>query len=174
MNQGRCLPVAAIDRLYEEHVHQFLNVSAAASRIQREARAARKAKQEKADADQLSADLQAAQVITGTKQSTGSIPVVPPPDAVADERASVSQGEGSTTVSSPSVKSARNHRRSRHMGRGSDGVPLPTTMHVDQSADDDVDGRDHPLPGFDGRIASDGRSWGTSMGYEGRERGERG
>ena len=33
INHGRCLPVAEIDRLYEEHLRQFLNVSAAANRI---------------------------------------------------------------------------------------------------------------------------------------------
>lgn len=34
-NQGLCLAAAEIDRLYEEHLHQFLNVSAAANRSAR-------------------------------------------------------------------------------------------------------------------------------------------
>lgn len=173
-NQGRCLPAAEIDRLYEEHLRQFLNVSGAANRIQREARAARKAKQEEADANHLAVDLQAAQVITGTKQSTSSIPGAQPPDEARGSESKM-QGNGGTIANKPS-KPTRNHRRSRHIGKRPVGVPppAPTTMQANQPTNDSANGRNSPLPGAGGRSASGGTSWGTSMGREGREGRERG
>lgn len=175
-NQSRNPPAAEIDRLYEEHLRQFLNVKAAADRVQREARAARKARQEEADANQLAADLQAAQVITGTKQSTGSPPDADQSEEIADEE-SKAQGKGGQSANgTSSAKPSRNHRRSRRMSKKRVGTPPPEprTGQTDTSDDDDADEGNYPLPGSGGGGAFGGGSWGRSWGYEGREGRERG
>jgi hypothetical protein len=178
-NQDRYQPAAEVDRLYEEHLRQFLNVKAAANQIRREARAARKKRQGDADANQLAADLQAAQTITGTKQSTGSSS-----DANADqaketsEKESKAQGKGGSTANgTASGKPSRNHRRSRHMGKKRVGAPPPepTTGPTNPSEDDDdANEENYPLPGSGGDGSLGGGSWGRSWGYEGREGCERG
>ena len=177
LNRGRCLPIAEIDRLYEEHLHQFLNVSAAANRIEREARAARKTQQEEGHANQLATDLQAAQVTTGTQHPSGPIPALQS-SSEATDGASTVQGKESTEASTTS-KPTRNHRRSRHMGKKPVGVPppeppsLPTHQRA-HHAIGDVDEGKSPLPGSGGRYASGGGSWGGSRRDEGREGRERG
>lgn len=175
-NQGRNPTVAEIDRRYEEHLRQFLNVKAAAERVQREARAARKKRQEEADANQLAADLKAAQVITGTKQSTGS-PSGTEPQEEPTKGDSKSQGkEGHPANNESSSKPTRNHRRSRRMGKKPIGAapPEPTTGQTNATDDDNADEGNSPLPGSGGSFGGGGASWGGSMGSERREGRERG
>jgi hypothetical protein len=175
-NQSRNLPAAEIDRLYEEHLRQFLNVKAAAERVQREARAARKKRQEEADANQLAADLQAAQVITGTKQSTGSPSDAHQDEETADEESKAQGKRGQSANGTSPAKPTRNHRRSRRMGKKPVGAPPPepTTGQTNPSNDDDdADAGNYPLPGSGGGGSFGGSSWGRSWGYEGREGRER-
>ncbi len=174
-NQACFLPVAEVDRRYAEHLHQFLNVSGYASKIQREARAANTRKQERDAADELAQDLQAAQVIRGTTQPVGPTPVVQPPAGTTKTQPHVLR-EDAKTASTPKLKPTRNHRRSRHMGKKPVGVPPPepATTATNPSTDHAVDRESHPLPGAGGAFAPGGTSWGTSMGYEGREGCERG
>ena len=174
-NQGRYLPVVDVDRRYAEHLRQFLNVSAYASKLQREARAARARKQERDEAEGLAQDLQAAQVITGTNQPTGPTPVVQPSDEAAETQHQT-QGQARTAASAPKTRPTRNHRRSRHMGKKLVGVPPPepTTTQASQPTNDDVDAESRALPGSGGIFAPGGTRWGTAMGYEGREGRERG
>ena len=176
-NQSRNLPAAEIDRLYEEHLRQFLNVKAAADRVQREARAARKKRQEEADANQLAADLQAAQVITGTKESTtGSSSEAHQSEETAEEESKAQGKRDQNATGASPAKPTRNHRRSRRMGKKPVGAPPPepTTGQTNPSNDeDDADTGDSPLPGSGGGGSFGGSSWGRSWGYEGREGRER-
>ena len=175
-NQGRYLPAAEIDCLYEEHLRQFLNVKAAADRIQREARAARKARQEEADANQLATDLQAAQVITGTKQPTSSLLEPDRPKDTTDEESKTQGNGGPNANSTSSAKPTRNHRRSRRMGKKRVGVPPPepTIEQTNVSDGNNANEGNYPLPGSGGRGAQGGGSWGRMWRYEGREGRERG
>jgi hypothetical protein len=173
-NQDRYLPAGEVDRLYEEHLRQFLNVKAAADRVQREARAARKKRQEDADANQLAAELQAAQFITGTKQAVGSPPVTHTSEAATEEE---QKRGGSHPRGTAATKSTRNHRhrRSRRMGQKHVGAPPPepTTAHTNTSSSNADEGN-YPLPGSGGSGSFGGGSWGRSWGYAGHEGRERG
>ena len=168
-NQKRNLPASEVERRHAEHLRQFLNVSAYAHRLQREARAARTRKQQRDDADRLAQELQAAQVITGTKQPTG--PLSAPPSSGGAHNGQ-QQGEGQETASgSPSkATSTRNHRRSRHIGKKPVSIspPEPQTGQADQSADA-ANEKSHPLPGSGSSSTLGGNNWSSFWGYEGRE-----
>jgi hypothetical protein len=169
-SQQHNLPSDEVDRRYAVHLRQFLNVKAYANRLQNEARAARTKKQERDKADQLAQDLQAAQIITGTTQSEASTPAELPPsgDAMVTSHRPQEQETASTSLSK--TKPARNHRRSRRMGKQSGDALFParTTAQVD-----DVKEENNTLPGSGGTPAQGGSSWGTQWGYEGREGRER-
>ena len=67
-NACTSLSASEVDRRYGEHLHRFLDVSASAARLQREARAALAQKQQREAAAQRAQDLAAAQLVTTTKQ----------------------------------------------------------------------------------------------------------
>ncbi len=172
-NQKRNLPASEVDRRHAQHLRRFLNVSAYASRLQRDARAARARKQERDEADQLAQELQAAQIITGTKQPTSPVSAVSSADDTRDEQQQ-GEGQGTASTSAPKAKPTRNHRRSRRMGKRPVGVPPPepNAGQPDQSADD-ADEESRPLLGSGGAFTVGGNSWGSFWGYEGREGRER-
>jgi hypothetical protein len=169
-NQARNLPVSEVDRRHAEHLHRILT----AGKRRHEARAA---KQEQEEADDLTEDLQAAQVVTGTKRSTGTAQNTPPgeaPDAQPEDQA---QGKETAPANASKAGVTRNHRhgRSRHMGKKRVGMPPPEPAAVpaDQASEDAPDDESFPLPGLGGPLASGGNSWGTSWGYEAGEGSER-
>ncbi len=170
-NQDRSLPVAEVDRLYTEHLHKFLDIDAYASRLQREVRTTRSKKQERDAAEQLAQDLQAAQVITGTKQPTDAFQAVSQPDGTVDDQHQAQKGGASADAQKD--KQTRNHRRSRRMGKKPVGVPPPEPTTSSDQSPDDTNEEIPALPNSGRAIIPAGMSWGTSMGYEGREGRER-
>jgi hypothetical protein len=178
INQGRNLPADEVDRRYAEHLHQFLDVNALTGRLQYEARSARAKKRERDEANQLAQDLQAAQVITGTKPSANATQAEQSPgDATETPQQAQEKAPASGNAQD---KSTRNHRRSRRLGKKPVGAPPPepSTADVNHSidttdAEGDVSGTPYLQPGAGGRFVSGGSSWGSSMGYEGCEGRER-
>jgi hypothetical protein len=178
-SQGGNLPVAEVDRRHAEHLRKFLDINAYTSRLQREVRAARARKQDQAAAEQLAQELQAAQVIKGTKQPTGPLPDAQPSDGKpkgTTEAQQQEQGKSSSAPAGPAkMKQTRNHRRSRRVGKKPVGVPPPdpTAEQADHPVQDDADEELRPHPGSGGAFLAGGNSWGTAWGYEGREGRER-
>jgi hypothetical protein len=177
-NQDRNLPADEVDRRYAEHLHQFLDVNALVGRLQYEARSARAKKRERDEANQLAKDLQAAQIITGTKPSTSATQAEQSSDDATQMQPQAQ--DKAPTAGKAQDKPTRNHRRSRRMGKKPVGTPPPEpgTEDVNHSidtveAEEDVSGTPSLQPGAGGRFVSGGGSWGSSMGYEGREGRER-
>ncbi len=171
MNQARSLPAASVDRHHEEHLRRFLDVGASAKRIQREATAARTKKLERENADQLAQEVQAAQVIRGTKQSLDPGQIVQTAELATEsqENQRQDQSQRANADSKQRQQGTRNHRRSRRTGKKPVGVPPPSPSTTQADQDENSTSR---LPhGSGGGFIVSGTSWGTSTGYEGRERG---
>src|SRR5579884_3101663 len=170
-SQGQRMGADEVDRLHAQHLHRI------ATACHQRKKRAHSEQQEVADGQ--AQDLQAAQILSGTKQSTGV-----PQDGSSDEaderkEAVQEEGKGAASESASKANISRNHRhgRSRHMSKGKKRVgvppPEPATAPEDQASEDDPDAESFPLPGFGGAFALGGNSWGGSWGYEGGEGGER-
>jgi hypothetical protein len=172
-NQGRNLPSGEVDRRHAEHLDRIFT---AGRQRRSEARAT---KQQHEEADELTEDLQAAQVLTGTKRSTTSAEAESPDDARDAQPEDQDEGKEAAQADASKAGATRNHRhgRSWHMGKGKKRVgvppPEPATAQADLTSEDDPDEESFPLPGLGGAFASGGNSWGTSWGYEAGEGSER-
>ncbi len=122
-NQARYLPATSVDHSYEEHLRHFLNVSAYASRLQREATAARTKKEERDTADQRAQEQSSAQVITETKQSPDPTQIIQLPEKATESQCQL-QERKATEAGRPQKNETRNHRRSRHMGKDQEARSL--------------------------------------------------
>jgi hypothetical protein len=155
-SQGQYLPVAEVERRYEEHLQQFLDVTAYARRVNRDTRAADAARHDRAEAEQRAKEQEEDRAVA---RGVG----------VAGDR---QDGAPSGQVHSPEVlastapKSPRNHRhhRSRRQGKHPIGTPPPEAPAVETSEACEVIDALRPLPS-PGRV-----SWKTS--FRERERPE--
>jgi len=143
-NACTSLSASEVDRRYGEHLHRFLDVSASAARLQREARAALAQKQQREAAAQRAQDLAAAQLVTTTKQPSqptqGREVTSGTPRGSSHPHKQPSQptqggevAEGTTSgpphsqkdeVALPDMDESKpvdNHRRSRRMGKKRSG-----------------------------------------------------
>ncbi len=170
-SQGQRMGADEVDRLHAQHLHRI------ATACRQRKKRAHSEQQEAADGQ--AQDLQAAQILSGTKQSTGVLQDGSSDEADERKEAVQEEGKGAASESASKANVSRNHRhgRSRHMSKGKKRVgvppPEPATAPEDQASEDDPDAESFPLPGFGGAFALGGNSWGGSWGYEGGEGGER-
>jgi hypothetical protein len=173
---------ADIDRQYAQHLTQFLNVGSFAQKVQRDAQADRKSRQEREEAEQRAEDLYQSQhhqqgsalnmtsQFPGTPSSTNKDPKKPQEHngTPAPIRSSLAGGTSAKGAGEQEGEGKRNHRRSKRNNEDKDFVGIAPPSQPEKTANPPQ----QKEPEYRSPFPFGGLGGGSFGGSE-RERGER-
>lgn len=159
-SRAASLPIDEIDRRYAAHLKQFLDLSQSFNRVKREAKAARKTKNDRDQAEQRAADLHADMLTYSTARSSADSDIDEMDDTSDDEEAEIPGESSDPDPESVTVRKRRRHRRGKHGTKNQ----MDTELTQGEADEEGVEKKSTHFPNF-----SSGNSWQEA----GKERGER-